>query len=143
MKLGNFNNKIGLVIGLKILDLARQDDLIIGVEIRRLNQSIFLFVDDGLSEDKNHWLRRKGNTARRFQMTTQSLQEKLIKEKTNLYDKYGVSEADYVAVAGGIPIETDMGLVATVAVTGLSPLEDHRLIEKALSIIREEGDYHI
>ncbi|MCJ8297899.1 MAG: heme-binding protein [Pseudomonadales bacterium] len=59
--LKSFSNKEALKMGLKVVDLAQQKGLIIGVEISRLNQTIFLFIDDGLPADKHNWIRRKAN----------------------------------------------------------------------------------
>ena len=54
-----FNNRIGLEMGLAILNLAKERNQNIAVQVERLNHIIFLYVDDNLPTDKHNWLRRK------------------------------------------------------------------------------------
>ena len=43
-----FNNRIGLEMGLAILNLAKERNQNIAVQVERLNHIIFLYVDDDL-----------------------------------------------------------------------------------------------
>lgn len=54
-----FNDRIGLEMGLAILNLAKERNQNIAVQVERLNHIIFLYVDDNLPTDKHNWLRRK------------------------------------------------------------------------------------
>ncbi|HOZ70132.1 MAG TPA: heme-binding protein, partial [Chitinophagaceae bacterium] len=63
IELDTFSNAIAMDMGLKIVELAKSRNQMIAVEISRLNQSVFLYVEDGLPADKHNWLRRKANVA--------------------------------------------------------------------------------
>ena len=126
MKFKTFSNELALQIGLKIIELAKDRNQVVGVLISRLNTNILTILMDGMTEDKLHWLTRKCNTVKRFEVSTLELNDKLIKDQADMYDKYGLDKSDYVAVAGAIPVESDSGLVAVIAVTGLKPEEDHQ-----------------
>jgi len=62
--LEKFPNRIELEIGLKVVDLAKSRNQSISVKISRLNQSVFLFIDEILPVDILNWLRRKSNVAK-------------------------------------------------------------------------------
>ena len=131
--LKSFSNKEALKMGLKVVDLAQQKGLIIGVEISRLNQTVFLFIDDGLPADKHNWIRRKANVAKHFEESSLAVKEDLAKGNMSLKETFGLDDTDYVARGGSIPIMVeDAGLIATVTVTGLPDVEDHQLIVDAL-----------
>ncbi len=62
-----------------------------------------------------------------------SVANKLAGDNSTLSSKYGLSDEEYVAVGGAIPIMVDgVGMVGTIAVTGLQPEEDHQLIHDAV-----------
>jgi|LGVF01.2.fsa_nt_gb uncharacterized protein (UPF0303 family) len=143
MILDHFSNKFAMKLGMTIIKIAEEKNWHIAVEVRRLNSPIFLYVADGLSEDKYYWLYRKNNTAIRFGMSTLVLQKKLSNEGVTLYEKYGVEHKEYVAVAGGMPLFTADGLIGSVAVTGRLPIEDHELIVEALELMKKEETYAI
>jgi len=63
IELENFSNAIALDMGTRIVELARSRKQAIAVEISRLNQSVFLYVEDGLPTVKHIWPRRKANVA--------------------------------------------------------------------------------
>ena len=62
-----FNNRIGLEMGLAILNLAKERNQNIAVQVERLNHIIFLYVDDDLPTGKHNWLRRKANMVKNFE----------------------------------------------------------------------------
>jgi uncharacterized protein (UPF0303 family) len=82
--LEKFSNKIALEIGLAIVNLAKERNQNIAVQIERLNQTIFLYVDDNLPADKHNWLRRKANIAKHFEESSLSIKQDLIQGKMTL-----------------------------------------------------------
>ncbi|KYP15253.1 heme-binding protein [Flavihumibacter sp. CACIAM 22H1] len=133
IELTSFNNSKALQMGLAIIDLAKKRKQVIGVEIARLNQPIFLYIDDDLPADKNHWLKRKANTARHFEESSLYVRYELEKKNRTLEAFFGLDEKDYVAKGGAIPLfVTGAGIIGTITVTGLPDTEDHQLIIDAL-----------
>jgi len=133
IRLKEFCNRIALEMGIKIVDYAKQNDLVVGVMVERLNQTVFLYLDDGLPKDKHNWLRRKSNVAKNFEESSLSVKEDLIKGHMNLEETFGLDSKDYIARGGSIPIVVEnAGLIATITVSGLSDVEDHQIIVDAL-----------
>ncbi|HFK5508552.1 heme-binding protein [Elizabethkingia anophelis] len=133
INLEQFNNRIAFEIGTKVIDLAKSRNQYIAIEIIRLNHTVFLYVDDTLSMDKNNWLRRKSNVSKQFGRSSLSVKNSLLNSNTTLYEKYGLNENDYTAKGGSIPIFVkEAGMVALITVSGLQDEEDHNIIIEAL-----------
>jgi uncharacterized protein (UPF0303 family) len=128
-----FSNRIAMDMGLAIIELARQRDVRIGVSIRRLNQTVFEFIDDDLSTDKHNWIRRKANTVMHFAESSLAVRLDLERMGKTLAGDFGLDPVDYIAKGGSIPIMVNgAGLIGTVTVTGLKDVDDHQLIVDAL-----------
>ncbi len=133
--LPKFSNDIALKLGLKIIDLARERNQKIAVEICRLNHSIFLYVDDSLPADKHNWLQRKANVAKHFEESSLSVKNDLKNGNMTLAETFQLSDKDYLAKGGSIPLFVEnAGMVATVTVSGLTDVEDHQIILDALDL---------
>lgn len=132
--LTEFSNRIALEMGLRIIERAQECNQKIAVEVSRLNHSVFLYVDDSLPAEKLHWLKCKANLARLFEQS--SLQCRLDCEARGqtLQQCFGLENEEYALKGGAIPIFVDqVGLVGTVAVSGMDDVEDHQMIVDALS----------
>lgn len=133
INLKHFSNRTALEMGMKIIEMATSREQRIAIEIMRLNHTIFLYVDDNLSMDKNNWLRRKSNVARQFQQSSLNVRNSLQASNTTLEEKYGLHEKDYVAKGGAIPVFVkEAGMVGIITVSGLQDEEDHQIIIDAL-----------
>jgi uncharacterized protein (UPF0303 family) len=133
IELKQFTNRMALEMGLAIIELAKNRQQIIGVEIARLNQPVFLYIDDSLPVDKHHWIKRKANTAKHFEESSLSVRFELEKKNRTLEQFYGLNEKEYVAKGGAIPLFVDgAGLIGIITVTGLPDTDDHQLIIDAL-----------
>lgn len=133
IELKKFTNDIAFELGLKIIEIAGRSQQSIGVEIRRLNQTIFLYMGEGLSKDKNRWLERKAKAASHFMMSTKDLDEKLSGDSMLIETKYGLDRNEMTCVPGAIPVVVDsVGMCGVISVTGLKPEEDHQLIVDAV-----------
>lgn len=132
--LEKFSNKIALEIGLAIVNLAKERNQNIAVQIERLNQTIFLYVGDDLPADKHNWLRRKANLAKHFEESSLSIKQDLIQGKMTLEGTFALDEKEYLAKGGAIPIFVkNAGMIAVVSVSGLRDEEDHQIIMDALN----------
>lgn len=133
IELKQFSNRMALEMGLAIIELAKTRKQIIGVEITRLNQPVFLYIDDSLPVDKHHWIKRKANTAKHFEESSLSVRFELERKNRTLEQFYGLNENEYVAKGGAIPLFVDgAGLIGIITVTGLPDTDDHQLIIDAL-----------
>ncbi|AQX84665.1 heme-binding protein [Elizabethkingia bruuniana] len=133
IELESFSNRIAFDMGVKIIDLAKSRNQHIAVEICRLNQTVFLYVDDTLPVDKHNWLRRKANIARQFEESSLSVKNDLKEGSMNLEKTFGLDGKDFLAKGGAIPIFVkNAGMIAVVTVSGLHDEEDHNIIIEAL-----------
>jgi len=133
IELDSFSNRIALEMGLTIIDLAKSRNQHIAVEICRLNQTIFIYIDDNLPVDKHNWLRRKTNVAKQFEESSLAVKNDLKEGNMSLDKTFGLDEKDFLAKGGSIPIFVKKaGMVATITVSGLHDEEDHKIIIEAL-----------
>lgn len=133
IELDNFNNRIGLEIGLAIVHLSKERNQNIAVQIERLTHVIFLYVDDNLPADKHNWIRRKANVAKHFEESSLSVKYQLTKESMTLEETFALDPKDYLAKGGSVPIVVkNAGMVAIVTVSGLQDEEDHKIIIESL-----------
>lgn len=133
IELDTFSNAIAMDMGIRIVELARSRNQAIAIEISRLNQSVFLYVEDGLPADKHNWLRRKANVAKYFEESSLAVRHTLEKRAMSLEKPFGLDEKDYIAKGGSIPVFVkNAGLIATITVSGLRDFEDHDIIIEAL-----------
>ncbi len=133
IELDAFTNAIAMDMGQRIVDLARSRNQVIAVEISRLNQSVFMYVEDGLPADKHNWLRRKANVAKYFEESSLAVKATLERRQMSLEKPFGLDEKDYIAKGGSIPVFVkNAGLIATITVSGLRDFEDHEIIIEGL-----------
>lgn len=133
IELEKFNNRIGLEMGLAIVNLAKERNQNIAVQVERLNHIILLYVDNNLPADKHNWLRRKANVVKNFEESSLSVKYDLINGNMTLKETFALSRNDYLAKGGSIPIFVkNAGMVAIITVSGLHDEEDHKLMIDAL-----------
>ena len=132
--LKKFDNKMAFDMGAKLIALAESRKQHIAVEVSRLHQAVFLYVDEQLPMDKHCWLKRKANVARQFEESSLSVKHSLKEKGTTLEQHFGLDEKEFVAKGGAIPIFVEgAGMVAIITVSGLSDEEDHAIILEALA----------
>lgn len=133
IELDSFSNKMALEMGLTIIDLAKNRNQHIAVEICRLNHTVFIYVDDNLPMDKHNWLRRKANVAKQFEESSLSVKNDLKEGNMTLDKTFALAEKDFLAKGGAIPIFVKgAGMAAIITVSGLHDEEDHKIIIDAL-----------
>ena len=133
IELDSFSNKLGLEIGLTIVNLAKERNQNIAVQVERLNHTIFLYVDDNLPADKHNWLRRKANVTKHFEESSLNVKHDLINGNMTLEKTFALNEKEYLAKGGSIPVFVkNAGMIAVVTVSGLHDVEDHNIIVEAL-----------
>lgn len=133
IELEKFSNTIGLEMGLTLINLAKEKNKKIAVEISRLNHTIFLYVDDNLPADKHNWLKRKANISKHFEESSLSVKNDLNNGNMTLDGTFALDLKNYLAKGGSIPIFVkNSGMIATITVSGLTDVEDHELIVEAL-----------
>lgn len=105
----------------------------IAYEIYGLNKTLVSYHPVTLSQDKANWIRRKRNSALRFEMDTLDLFTKNEGNESKFALKYGLYLKDYTLTPGAVCIKNEAGaLIGVVTITGLSPQEDHDIAKQSL-----------
>jgi uncharacterized protein (UPF0303 family) len=120
-------------LGSRLRDLAAGRSLPVVIDIRRFGQPLFYCALAGTSPDNAGWVRRKSNLVARFHRSSYAVGLSLKRQNTNLFDKYGLSEARYAAHGGSFPlVVAGAGVIGSVTVSGLPQRADHQLVVEGL-----------
>lgn len=87
----------------------------------------------GTAADNDKWLMRKVNSVYNFGYSSLIVQEKVKQSGVTLLESGGLPTDQYAAAGGAFPVKVrGVGLVGTIAVSGLVSEEDHGLIVECL-----------
>jgi uncharacterized protein (UPF0303 family) len=121
-------------LGLALVDAGRERDLPIAIDIRRNGQQLFHASLPGSAPDNDAWILRKTRVVDRFGMASFHVGERARQEGTTFEEQMRLPPGEYAAHGGAFPITVrGVGVVGTVAVSGLPQLEDHELVVAVLT----------
>lgn len=124
--LPRFDEAAALRLGLILVDLAK--GLPVVIDIRTADRTLFHVSLPGSAPLNGLWARRKSNTALRFHLAS-LLVGLRHREKAETLARHRLDTADYADHGGAVPIRVQgTGVVAVATVSGLSEVEDHRLV---------------
>lgn len=124
-----FSNDMALELGLALLKEARTRSKPVAIDITRHGLQLFHFAMDGTAIDNGEWIRRKNNVVQRFGHSSFYVGRSLKQAGKTIEEKYLISSQEYAAHGGAFPlIIRGVGVVGTVAVSGLPQQEDHELV---------------
>jgi uncharacterized protein (UPF0303 family) len=130
-----FDNETAWELGNALADRARADGLGVTIDIRRGDQQLFHYALPGTAADNDAWIERKIRVVRRFNHSSFYMGTMMRESGDTIEGSYLLPESEYAAHGGAFPIIVrDVGVVGTVAVSGLPQEEDHRLV---VSVLRE------
>lgn len=119
-------------LGTAIVTLATANALPVVINIRTPDRTLFHAAMPGSAPLNDLWARRKSNTALMFQEPSMLVTTRL-RDKGETLARHGLSETDYVASGGAVPIVVAaVGVVAVATVSGLPELHDHQLVVQAI-----------
>lgn len=129
----SFSNDMALALGLRLVELARQQGKAVTVNIARNGQVLFHHAMPGTSNDQADWIRRKNNVVARFGHSSFHVGTEYKNRGAVFEDVKYFDGKDYAAHGGAFPIIIrDVGIVGTVTVSGLPQAEDHALAVEAI-----------
>jgi len=117
----HFTNADAWELGTMILMEARRRGAQVGIMIRRSNgEVVFQYCDNGITPHNVELMRRKSNSV--LLTAPESVKQMVLDPK------------EYAMLGGGFPIcVEEVGVVATVAVSGMGQVSDHDVIVKCIS----------
>ena len=133
LQLERFTNDDAHRLGLLLLGWAKERGLPIAIDVSRGTQTVFHAAMEGTSADNDDWLRRKTRAVQRFGLPSLLIGLRPRLNGKRIEDEPWFDERRYAAHGGAFPVLVrGVGMVATVAVSGLSQKEDHDLAVDAL-----------
>lgn len=129
----SFTNEDALQIGLKIIEMAKNENKTVSIDICRSGQQLFHYAMPGTFVDNDEWIKRKNRVVNRFGRS--SYQQGLYYRSlgTTISQKHFLSETEYAPHGGAFPLKIkNVGMVGTITVSGLPQKEDHSLVVRAI-----------
>ncbi|WP_247828114.1 heme-degrading domain-containing protein [Arthrobacter antioxidans] len=128
-----FTNDDAVALGQLIVQLGAGRNLPIAVCIRRPDHILFRAALDGTTPDNDYWLDAKSRTAERYLVPSLLVGLRGRRNGGRVEDDPLFDTTMFAAHGGSFPLYIQgVGPVATVTVSGLPQLEDHRLVVEAL-----------
>ncbi len=125
----SFTNEDAVTLGMAFYEKAKSEKLAIAIDVTRNGQQLFHAALPGTSPDQDQWLLRKARIVNRFNMSSYRMGIYLKSCNASLEEKYNLSTADYAPHGGAFPIIIkNVGVVGSIAVSGLPQAEDHALV---------------
>ncbi|KAK9727883.1 hypothetical protein K7432_001453 [Basidiobolus ranarum] len=130
LEFSQFTNEDALQLGLLILSKAKAlNSKPVVIDISRNGQQLFHFAMNGTSIDNAEWIQRKIRTVQRFGHSSFYIGQYIGSQGKTVEQKYFVSEKEYAVHGGAFPlIIKNVGIVGTIAVSGLAQQDDHQII---------------
>jgi uncharacterized protein (UPF0303 family) len=135
-----FTHDDAWALGSLLVELARERELPVAVDIRRGDQQLFHHARPGTSPDNASWIERKINVVRRFGHSSLLVGQRHRDRGTTFEDAGGLPGDTYAAHGGSFPITvTGAGIIGTVTVSGLPQVDDHNLVVEAVQRFLDSG----
>ena len=129
----SFTHDDAWALGSLLVELARERDLPVAIDIRRGDQQLFHHARPGTTPDNDAWIERKTNVVRRFGHSSLLVGQRHRDRGTTFEESAGLPRETYAAHGGAFPITvTGAGIIGTVTVSGLPQVDDHNLVVEAL-----------
>ena len=127
-------------LGTLLVELARERDLAVTVDVRRPLQLLFHVALSGTTPENDAWVERKVRVVERFHASSYLVGRRLAAKGRTLGVDQGVDPLLFAAHGGAFPIRVrGVGVIGTVTVSGLAQADDHALVVEALERLIEAG----
>jgi uncharacterized protein (UPF0303 family) len=131
--LPGFDNDDAWRLGCLLVELARERDLAVTVDIRRGSQQLFHAALPGTTPDNDSWIERKVRVVERFGASSFLVGQRAAAAGTTFNEQHQLPLQRYAAHGGSFPIRVaGVGIVGAVTVSGLPQAQDHALVVEGL-----------
>lgn len=136
--LRHFDNDDAWALGCLLVEMARERDLPVVVDVRRHGHQLFHASLAGTTPDNDTWVDRKVAVVNRFGAPSFLVGLRARAAGTTFPEQTGLSEQEYAAHGGSFPLTVDgVGAIGTVTISGLPQEDDHALVVEALEQVFE------
>lgn len=120
-------------LGSLLVDLARERQAPVAIDIHRAGQQLFHAALPGSAPDNDAWIARKRRVVERYGSASYLVGARFRAKGTTFEDSSRLDPDEYAAHGGSFPINVEgVGVIGAVTVSGLPQLEDHRFVVEAL-----------
>lgn len=133
LQLTTFDNDVAWEIGTRLIEAARRRGLPVTIDITRGPHQLFHAARPGTSADNDEWIRRKCRTVYRFGHSSYYVGRSYTDRGARFEDEPHWDQLLHAAHGGAFPVLVrGVGLVGTIAVSGLPQEQDHELVVTVL-----------
>ena len=133
LQLPRFSKDDALALGLQLVEMGKQSNLPIAIDITKGDQVLFHVALEGATPDNEGWVRAKQRTAARYEEPSLLVGLRGRLGGGRIEDNAWFDQSTYAAHGGAFPVYVrGVGAVAVVTVSGLPQMEDHDLVVQAL-----------
>ncbi|WP_053750582.1 heme-degrading domain-containing protein [Streptomyces sp. MMG1533] len=120
-------------LGSLIVDLARERQAPVAIDIHRAGQQLFHAALPGSAPDNDAWIARKRRVVERYGSASYLVGARFRAKGTTFEESSRLDPDVYAAHGGSFPINVEgAGVIGAVTVSGLPQLQDHRFVVEAL-----------
>ena len=128
-----FDNDDAWRLGCSLVDLARERQLPVTVDIRCNGHQLFHAALPGTAPANDLWIERKVRVVEHQRCSSYLAGRRLAAAGEELDHTHGVDPARYATHGGAFPVRVrGVGVVGVVTVSGLPQADDHRLVVEAI-----------
>ncbi|MGW0562613.1 heme-degrading domain-containing protein [Streptomyces sp. NPDC003016] len=132
--LPRFTHEDAWALGSLLVELARERDAPVAIDIRRGTQQLFHCALPGSSADNDAWIDRKRRVVERYAESSYLVGTRFRAKGTAFEDSSRLDPDVYAAHGGAFPVAVEgAGVIGTVTVSGLPQAEDHAMVVEALT----------
>ncbi|MET8859408.1 MULTISPECIES: heme-degrading domain-containing protein [unclassified Streptomyces] len=133
LTLQRFTHDDAWALGTLLVELAREREAPVAIDIRRGGQQLFHAALPGSTPDNDAWIDRKRRVVERYGCSSLLVGSRFRAKGTTFEDSSRLDPDTYAAHGGAFPITvTGAGVIGTVVVSGLPQIEDHKMVVEAL-----------
>lgn len=129
----SFTHDDAWALGSLLVELARERQAPVAVDIHRCGQQLFHAALPGSAPDNDAWIARKRRVVERYGHASYLVGARFRAKGTTFEESSRLDPGAYAAHGGSFPVTVEgVGVVGAVTVSGLPQLQDHRLVVEAL-----------
>ncbi|MGW2287144.1 heme-degrading domain-containing protein [Streptomyces phaeochromogenes] len=133
LTLPHFTYDDAWALGTLLVELARERNAPVAIDIRRGGQQLFHAALPGSTPDNDAWIDRKRRVVDRYAASSLLVGTRFRAKNTTFEDSSRLDPDVYAAHGGAFPITVrGAGVIGTAVVSGLPQLEDHAMVVEAL-----------
>jgi uncharacterized protein (UPF0303 family) len=133
LELETFSPAEAVALGLMATDRAINGQLAIVIEVHHLGRLAYRAALPGSLPESDDWIARKRRVVERYHEPTLTTRVRHEERGTTFNEATGLSEREYAAHGGGMPvIVTGVGVVGGFYASGLPQVDDHEFLVACL-----------